>query len=240
MTKKITKLMLNGQEYEIREYQAGRQPWANTIAYWKLNGNLNDEMWNYNWTIVWSSTTVNYTSLPWDNNIQCAEIYSSRRDDGIALPVSIDNEIFVNNVDFTFGWFINMPTVGNAEEMLYLEPSSSWVISLWIRNWNFYTEAIWQWRWNTTANLSANTWYSVIWTYESSTYTWKYYVNGNLIDPVTKSQNYSTKSWTNKAYLVRNNDYTLMSNLVLEKNITRNQQEISLFHDTFKSLYWIS
>jgi hypothetical protein len=42
MTKKITKLMLNGEEYEIREYQPGRQPGANTVLYVPMNTDLSD------------------------------------------------------------------------------------------------------------------------------------------------------------------------------------------------------
>lgn len=31
------------------------KPWANTLAYWKLNWSLNDEKWNYNLTNSWTS-----------------------------------------------------------------------------------------------------------------------------------------------------------------------------------------
>ena len=71
MTKKITKLMLNGEEYEIREYQEWWwQPWANTIAYYPLDSTntVNDLSGNSNTlTNVW----VNFTTY---NGVSCARI----------------------------------------------------------------------------------------------------------------------------------------------------------------------
>lgn len=67
MTKKITKLMLNGQEYEIREYQGGWwwwQPWTNTIAYYPFDSTntVNDMKWSwtaYNLTNSWATFWIN-------------------------------------------------------------------------------------------------------------------------------------------------------------------------------------
>ena len=65
MTKKITKLMLNGQEYEIREYQqAGWQPWVNTLLYLPLESDVVDQS-GKSPTRVFSTNWLSYTTVWW-------------------------------------------------------------------------------------------------------------------------------------------------------------------------------
>ena len=71
MTKKITKLMLNGQEYEIREYQGGwwgwRQPWANTVLYFPFKTDQSDKVWNTTIDTVGTQQTLWYNfSSSWE------------------------------------------------------------------------------------------------------------------------------------------------------------------------------
>ena len=84
MTKKITKLMLNGEEYEIREYQAWWTPWANTLAYRPLTSTstTNDLSWNNNnlssiWTVdFWTHYWVDCAYFDDNNwNLQISSLY---------------------------------------------------------------------------------------------------------------------------------------------------------------------
>jgi hypothetical protein len=212
------------------------QPWVNTVAYWKLDWDLTDEMWSYDGSVV--SATITYETLPWDNTKQCAKVNSSSFDGGIGLSSSINNEILSSNIDFTFWGFVKT-TAGNAE-MLYMEWGNSTGLNFSERVGNFYIEPFGQGSESYTANLSSNTWYSLIFTYNSTTRTWSFYTNGVLTWTITKSQDYNT--WTSpiKAFLARINTDTLMSNMVLEKNVAWDSTTVQSFHDTFKSLYGLS
>ena len=61
MTNKITKLMLNWEGYEIREYQSWWQPWANTLVYYNINDNdTNSTIYDLSWN--WVDQTWYWTS----------------------------------------------------------------------------------------------------------------------------------------------------------------------------------
>ena len=216
------------------------EPWTNTIWYWKLNWNLNDEMWNYNGSKT-NSATITYEALPWDSNIQCAKVYSNGWDDGISLPNTICNQILAAQTSFSFWGFVKT-TNWNAE-LLYMQ---SYWSNVWmgcsIRGWKFYFFTWWQSEitYPSNAVISANTWYSVVFTYNHTTRTKSFYANWTLIGTSTAGSDYNTSSNPNKAYLARINSYPLLSNLFLETNKVRDEQEAKLFHDTFKSLYGLS
>ena len=215
-------------------------PWANTIWYWKLNWNLNDEMWNYNWYVTggWS---VSYVSLPWDSSVKCAQVYSNWWDTWIGLPNTICNQIFAAQTSYSFWGFVKKPSNWDAE-LLYMQSYWGGWMCCSIRNWKFYfwTDGQSEIYYPSNAVISANTWYSVVFTYNHTTRTKSFYANWTLIGTSTESSDYSTSSNPNKAYLARINSYLLLSNLFLETNKVRDEQEAKLFHDTFKSLYWIS
>ena len=99
MTNKITKLMLDWEEYLIREYQAWWQPWANTVAYYPLDATnqLNDLSWNgytltdnagytfwtYQWVscvyMTWNYSHLNSSTVPvWNTRTVLARIYCTR------------------------------------------------------------------------------------------------------------------------------------------------------------------
>ena len=103
MTKKITKLMLNGEEYEIREYQwgwwGGRQPWANTIAYRPLTEDLDDVTWNYNLSAIWSYYSFT-TNQQWK---ACCELNPQDSNDTYFSTWQHASSVFdFNNNDYTF------------------------------------------------------------------------------------------------------------------------------------------
>ena len=74
MANKITKLMLNWEEYEIREYQEwGWQPWVNTVAYYPLDSvnTVNDLSGNWynltaNGSYTFDTLSVHFSTI-WDN-----------------------------------------------------------------------------------------------------------------------------------------------------------------------------
>ena len=85
-----------------------------------------------------------------------------------------------------------------------------------------------------------DTWNSIVYSYKNSTKTLSIYVNGVFAWDKTFSQDYATWGTASSAFLARLNNYTLMSNMVLEKNVAWDSTQAQLFHNTFKSLYGLS
>ena len=197
-------------------------------------------MGNYDGTQT-SYSTITYEALPWDSNIQCAKVYSNGWDYGISLPNIICNEILTTQTSYSFWGFVKTTSWG--AELLYME--SSWG-GIWmccsLRDWKFYfwTGGQSEVFYPSNAVFSANTWYSVVFTYNHTTRTKSFYANWTLIGTSTESSDYYTSSTPIKAFLARVNNNSLLSNLFLETNKVRDEQEAELFHNTFKSLYWIN
>lgn len=219
-----------------------RTPWANTLAYWKLDGDLTDEMGSYDWTVT-SNATVTFESLPWDANVKCAKVNSNWFSYWISLPNTLCNEILSAQTSFTFSAFVK--TTNSSTEMLYL---SSYPAEVYFgvrvqggqNTWDFFFETLWQ-SWNFyTAWISANTWYNVVFTYDHTTQTKWFYINGVSAGTYTIWTNYTTSSTPISAMLARINSNTLLSNMVLEKGVAWTQQDAENYFNTFKSLYSLS
>jgi hypothetical protein len=160
---------------------------------------------------------------------------------GISLSKWICNQILAAQTSYSFWGFVKTPNW--SAELLYMQSSWSnrWMCCS-IRDWKFYfwTGGQSDIYYPSNAVISANTWYSVVFTYNHTTRTKSFYANWTLIGTSTASSDYYTSSNPDVAYLARINSNSLLSNLFLETNKVRDGQEAKLFHDTFKSLYWIS
>lgn len=149
MTKKITKLMLNGEEYEIREYQAWRQPGANTVAYYKLEDNANDYSWNWNnasW--VW---TASYTTVWWEASA------SFNRDDNY-----IDTWVICWWQPLTIACMFYFYNSYGYQTIVWAPLSWSWAPDVWLcllNDWPYWwcwTSSAWEW---TSQSVSENDWH---------------------------------------------------------------------------------
>lgn len=229
MTKKITKLMLNGEEYEIREYQAGWQPWANTIAYYPLTQDANDYSWNnYNITTSWASS---YTT------------------DGALLPDSFHAGLLVPfNIDTSNNYTLSCrckPLTDKClnDDMRWIDltqSTSNRLITLW-QVWQ-----VTQW-WGSSAG-------SDFWTTSSFSIWTRYYItctiNSWTINIYFNWWNTWTKTWVSwhtcalrfwQEWNMWANRrwYWYMKDIIIEDKV-RTSQEISDYYNQTKWDYWIS
>lgn len=219
------------------------QPWVNTVAYWKLDWDLTDYMWNYNGTGT-GGATITYESLPWDSNVKCVKVNSGSFNDGIFLPASIWNEVWQQQTSFTFGWF--MKRTGLYAYLLFIN-ASNLDVNIACDNqshlpggWWLLLQLPWQSQNQLTGSFADGLWHSILWAYNHNTRIKSFYVDGQLVWTLTASNDYTTSSSGDIAFLARINNNLCMSNMVFETNTAWTQQEAEVFHDTFKSLYWIS
>lgn len=208
-----------------RERQ-GRQPWANTIAYFPLKTDAVDVANNITLT---SSGTTNYTTVWW---VQSAEFTKS-------------NWLYNDNV-------ATVPQWGVAKTWnfwMYIKWSSTnrgWVAQMWW--WSAAWDVFWIWCYTWTSNLvmtrnystsstytpTLNTWSNVAVTYYNS--SWKMYVNGTL--QVTWSETAPT-NW-NKLYLwqnvwsssTNNTYYWNLSRVIIENKEWTAQDVLNYFNET--------
>lgn len=226
------------------DWGGGWQPWVNTIAYWKMDWDLTDEMGSYDGTAK-SSTTITYEALPWDSNVQCVKVTSSSFSGWISLPTSIYSEFMTQQTNFTFWGF--MKRTGLYTYLLYLEDSSNHTVNISCDNqshlpwgWWLYLEMSWQSESQLTGSYADGSWHSILWAYDHTTRVKSFYVDWQLAGTVTATTDYTTFGSASIAALARINNNLCMSNMVFETNVAWTQQEADLFHNTFKSLYWIS
>ena len=220
----------------------GWTPWANTVAYWKFDSNLTDEMGEYDWTNRWSST-ITYETLPWDASAKYMKI-TSWSDAWVQVPNTIWLEWGTQQTSFTWATFLKLT---NNAFTIYIEGWGSWCVnqigygvqdwqnSLYLGTWNsgFQTNPY-------TYTLSTDVWHSVVWAYDHTTRTKSYYVDWVLIWNTTATNNYNTTSSLSKAILGRASNNLCISNMVLETNTVWDATTVQLFHNTFKSLYGLS
>ena len=218
------------------------QPWANTVAYWKFNNSLADEIWNYNGANSWA--TITYSDLPWDSSIKYANI-SATWINWVTLSNTIWLEWGTQQTSFTFAWFFKL-TSASSWFNRYTEAGAGWAITEFgYGNFDNITGMrLCTWNWWFQPNvyqypLDSNTWYWLVWTYDHTTRTKSYYVDGVLVWAATASLDYVTTSNLNKSILARGYKWGI-SNCVFETNTAWTAQDVSNFHNAFKSLYWIS
>ena len=235
--KKITKLMLNWEEYQIREFQWWWwwQPGANTIAYYPLNSTITvNDMSGNSLTLTWW-----WTYQFWNyGGVDCC---------------SISSWYFTTNSSWT--WNMTILAWSNYQG----EPSNdTWVIAmtysthpvsqLWYNkkssrpnsdpSWWIYAYAEWVSLLGYTTNYhqNANQWYLVTWVRDGSSI--KLYINWAL--EKEKAISVWTLSYTQLG-ISRNTRSMVgyVSNVIFEDKL-RTQQEISDYFDQTKALYWIS
>lgn len=183
------------------------KPWANTIAYWELNGNWNDTKNNYwvttytttNYDATWYIGSWNPTYTTTRNWKKCAYFDGAR---GLQLPY-----LPIPSNTLTFSAWVKLVT--NPSWISYffqlredLSSGAWWSFFFTISNSQVYPSWIgttasswtsWQAAYQTTwITATLNTWYNLVATYNAGTL--KFYVNGSLVD-----------TWTGGTYLRNSN-----------------------------------
>ena len=255
MTKKITKLMLNGEEYEIREYQAGWQPDpSRTIFYYDFedsSNRLKDTSWNNNdaisvsnityWT-VWGQTVAQTTWV-----VPC----------GININWNISWSIGTGDFTVSFWTYCVDPWNNNCSpaifSVFYNASPRTW-ISIFYNPRNAYSQwdaVLWrltwsnQKAWTRQASTMNNAWHHFVMTRSSWTVTC--YLDGvQDVAPYTDNTALPSNNNTQWYLLSRSNEasqsfpsWAKGDKYILE-NVWRTAQEISDYYNLTKWDYWIS
>lgn len=250
----MTLIQTEPKKIYIRVDEQWWQPWANTIAYWKLNWNYNDEMGNFNGT---SSHSWNgWATLPGSSD-QYLTVNMTWSWDRYAYKISNNlwSAIGSTQNDLTFNrwrYFNSQYSWTSNFEMCHIVWSGSYrVIRAWYW-WEFNSWNGWVYlgTWNGGYNygwyittISTSTWHNMIFTYNKTTRVKSYYVDGTLIGTTTSSLDYSTSTGQNKANIFWCNWSSSLvwwwSNFIIEST-ARTATEVSNYYNATKSLYWIN
>ena len=235
MANKITKLMLNWEEYEIREYQEwGWQPWVNTVAYYPLTSffTVNDIVGNYNLTNTWdvSFGTYQWVNCAYFNWTTNSQLYNT----SLSFPSYPTQTVLVwMYIDWT----------GNIYQTIYhiwTTPQNWWLgswykqsnTSLSLSSWAVRYESTKAWNLNWSWHLLTNVtnWNSSI-----------QYIDGQQYQTFTNSlsatQTWLYIGWAHNRQSERLTGYE--SELIIEDK-ARTSQEISDYFNQTKSLYGIN
>lgn len=200
------------------------QPWANTVAYYPLKADTNDESWNSNdmtnsWIAFWTY-----------DGIECAYL------DGSA-SASKSWSLFTWNPTFTAS--IWLKTLQNAwSPRAFGSGGGTNSFTFWLSNVGVLNTWWWTNDRNTWYTLSTNTRYNIIFAY--SNWAGTVYINGNSVYSWTRSPtiwNTSTLIWDNHS--LANKWYWYLSNAIFENEV-RTAQEVLDYYNLTKWNYWIS
>ena len=212
------------------------KPWANTLAYYKLETDLLDYSWN-NYNIV-NNQWVTFTTLNW---IKCAYW------NGNVWAYS-NNNIFASGTStFTVSiWFKKVWNLSHPQCLWWFgQPNSSQSAWAWIHTtspwWSIpaWWLMIWRW-WNDTYSwYQTNTnWTNAIFIY--SGWRMKVIVNWNKVYDNTYSYNINAKP--NRIFMNWNDtdklQWYLRENIF--ENIARTEEYAKEYFKKSKKLFWIS
>ena len=211
---------------------SGWKPWANTIAYYKFDWNLNDSSGN-------SHTLSNTGSISYSTN-------------PYAVNLSTSNYLYFNNTD-TFNhdrtyntWayitarnqskdasVLMCQWTGSQNRMIFCCIDYQWKLFFWFYG-NDHT-------WTITSSL--NQWVNVCYTYNYATKTYKAYINSVKDIEWINSTQYTIASWNLYMWALANTPSVLnyrvqwkLSEYILEDK-ARTAQEVADYYNSTKSDY---
>lgn len=237
MANKITKLMLNWEEYEIREYQGWWKPWANTVAYYPLTSffNVNDIMGNYNLTNRWNVSfgTYQWQDCAYFNWTTNSQLYNTSLSFQAYPEQTVLVRMYTTSTSHVYQILYHIWTAGPNWKLgswynYYFNSAPTLAISSWSEGYE--STKVWDlnWSWHLVANVT--NWTSSI-----------QYLDGVLYQSFTNSLS-ATQTWlyvwgAEGSTAERLTGYE--SELIIE-NKARTAQEITDYYNQTKSLYWIS
>ena len=228
--------------YEAPEWWGWWTPWANTLAYYRFNNNLDDSSWNGN-TASMAQWTATYYTVNWDNKAitTSGNVVKSGVQQQDILTANHTLSFWINQTSINYLW--------DARVMWALWASGAIThIWIWINGTNGLWWCVYFWQpnksWNYTKytyTFSLNTWYNIILSIDNSM-NCSCYVNWGQ---VWTAQTIVT-SWTTDFYFW--NNYQLWDssymNWYLDDIIIENKAwsstEAGDYFAQFKWNYWIS
>lgn len=207
------------------------KPWANTLAYYKFENNLNDSSWN-------SHTLTNSWTISYDNNsvvlASDAYLYCNNFSDTFNHDRTISVWIYITSRASDNSIYFSKWTWAIRQQLM------EWVTKTWYSGMWFYGEDI-----NWTTATSLNTWYNIISTYNYSTRKYNNYVNAVNDITWTLSAQYSLPAWTRFNIWAIANDvnntgyrvYWKLTEYIIEKKEWTQTDATNYFNET-KWRFW--
>lgn len=186
------------------------QPWVNTIAYYPLSANTNDQLNTYNLTNSW----ITFGTLWW---VTCANF------DGSTTSA-------IGNFYSYWTWDLTASVWGYPTSNSQWVWWCIWASSLVMNSNNWYVD------W-TSAPTPLNQWTNIVFTI--TWWKLKIYSNGTLYLDTSFSNNVTWDLYIGKDNLNRFKLYGWISELIFE-DVARTAQEVSDYYNQTKANYWIS
>lgn len=217
------------------------QPWADTLAYWKFDWNLDDEMWNANA----SGSNLSYGTVGSKHYIENTATWTSCV---ISIPENLISQI--GAWDWAVSFYVYVPSASTNSPKFFWERYDGYSPRPWISmeydyNTNMFVQLTWWSNASTTNTYQQNAWYNIVGTRIS--WTVKMYVNWQLaITPYTNTDDYTSWSW-HVFYMMGRLWYNYgtlpvtwckMSEVIYEKKWWTDQ-EVSNYYNLTKWNYWL-
>lgn len=219
------------QNAYIGEYPWWWEPWANTVAYYKFDWNLNDSSGNdrnlsmYTWSFTYS------TLSSWQ---QYCRLNTAARTANYTIPF--------NRTAYTISWWYSWDTISTQYQKIIVDLKSGdnyrprvfnwggwWNYVYWVVSFDDYGSAYTQ-----------NAWYNIVTTYNNMEVS--SYINWTFIYSLTYSRSETTGTLRiNWAVDTTSSNYRCawwLSELIIEDKV-RTAAEISDYYNNTKSNYWL-
>ena len=205
------------------------KPWANTIAYYKFDWNLNDSSGN-NRNLSMYTGSFSYTTTSW--GAKYVRFNSSAYTNTLSIPF--------NRTAYTISGWYTLDAVSSSYQKILLDMRAD--SNYRPRAYSYNNEMVWvvsfEGRW---ATFVANSWYYIVTVYNNNVVT--SYINTNV--EWTETYSWSATSCTLRLNRASDNTSSIYGNgwgiseLIIE-NKARTAQEISDYYNQTKANYWIS
>lgn len=212
--------------------EPGREPWANTLVYYKFSENLDDSSWNGN---NGTNNGNNVTYTQWT-----VGYYVNGDNSQIQTPLT---QAQVFNSNFTISVWMREDG-SNSLYRLFRKDSSTWIDI----QYEFYNDFSWIQIYLNSSNTRiafpfSNPWQ---WNWVHIVFTWdwvnqvKCYANWMEIQPYPNYNTTFTYNGDSTLFAMWDTANTAMSwdELIIE-NKTRTAQEVADYFDLYKGDYWI-
>lgn len=217
----------------------GWQPWANTIAFWKLEWDFKDYSWNNrdltnNWvtfTSWWPSQVAVFT------NSSTYAYYQNHSLFNISYPYTFNTWVKASSI-----WSAEYVFIGVQDWDNYAAHDKE----VWFKNYSYVYSYVWSWyisKLQPSTTVSTNTWYNIIYTFDGSNQ--KIYINWTLAWSLSTSS--SSTTYTNARLMLSKNwttdsgVYPFSWNLshVIVENKAWSVDEVTDYFNLTKWKYWL-